>query len=59
MDRLQPYKYRIVFERGRYAGSAIHTFYASSQKTADGYARDWARRRKATKLIRIRKESRK
>jgi len=52
-SNLHPYRYRIVFDRGRKQGSAIHTFYAPSRVKADTYAKDWARRRKATQLIRI------
>jgi hypothetical protein len=52
--KLKPFRYRIVFNtRGRTQGSAIHTFYAPSQKKADEYAKAWARERKATKLTRI------
>jgi len=56
---LKPFRYRVVFKSGGKMGSAIHVFYAPSQRKADQYAKDWARRRKAVKLTRIkRKESR-
>jgi len=57
-NSLKAFKYRIMFPSGSRFGSAIHTFYAPSQRKADGYAKDWARRRKALKLTRIRRESR-
>jgi hypothetical protein len=52
----KPYRYLIVFEVGprqHRRGSAIHTFYAPNRKTADRYARDWARRRHATKITHL------
>jgi len=55
IGRLKPFRYRVVFKSGKKLGSAIHIFYAPSQRQADRYAKDWARRRKAVKLTRIKK----
>jgi hypothetical protein len=56
-NRLTPFRYRVVFPSGKHQGSAIHVFYAPNKATADRYAKAWARRRHATKITRIRKES--
>jgi hypothetical protein len=47
------FRYRIVFASGKREGSAIHTFYAPDQPTADRYAKQWAARRRATSLTRL------
>jgi hypothetical protein len=52
---LMPFKFRIIFPSGKRKGSAIHTFYARNQATADHDAKAWARRRGATKLTRVKK----
>jgi hypothetical protein len=56
-SKLKPFRYRIIVESKGKFYSTNHLFYAPNQKKADKYAKDWARRRRAIKLTRIRKES--